>query len=615
VNARPTGDPAAGPAVPPPSPTSTSAPATAPHTASASAADALLQAHAAELERRVAERTAELRRREEQLRLITDSIPALVAYVDHQRRYRYANRGYRDWFGLDLDRPAAISARGFLGEETFAAIRPQVSRAFAGEAVTFEYDITRLDGSVVRVRTSLVPDVADDGQIAGCFELTFDITEQLRAQELLLKAQQMEALGQLTGGLAHDFNNLLTVVVGNLGRLLRERGDIPEVREYAEPALQAAGRGVDLLRRLLSFARRQPLKPGAVDVAQVVASVTRIVTRTLPETLELDLQVGRQPLWAWLDASELENALLNLLLNARDAVAVLGTGRVQVRTEARRLDAAAAGALGLSPPAEGQPVRCVRLTVRDDGCGMDAATLRRVYEPFFTTKPPGRGSGLGLAMVYGFVRQSRGAIEIDSQPGLGTAVHLWLPACDAPPPEAAFDDPAPPGDEAMSAGGPPGPGTPAGADGGCGLALLVEDEDSVREVVRRHLLDLGWAVLEAADGAEARAILCHTPGIGLLLSDVVMPGGIDGRTLAREARTLHQVPRVLLMSGHVPERPERPEDAPPATRGHADSAHGSHSSHGSEPPAPLLLKPFTQAQLARALAAAGPPCAVDEASR
>lgn len=517
------------------------------------AAERQIREHAALLETRVAERTAALRHSEAQLRLITDSIPALVAYVDRTRCYRYVNRGYQEWFGLDPARPAAISAREFLGASTYEGIKGHVAQAFSGQPASFDYELTRIDGSRIRVHTSLIPDIGADGQVAGCFELTFDNTEHLRAQELVLRAQKMEALGQLTGGLAHDFNNLLTVIIGNLGILTEQRcgqADMADTVEFVAPALQAARRGAELIRRLLSFARQQPLEAVAVNAHQALIDVARLVRRSLPESLQIEVQ-AQAALWTWIDPAELETALLNLLLNARDATA--GNGRVSIRASAAELLPDAAGDRGLAPG------RYVRIDVSDNGCGMDEATRSRLFDPFFTTKPPGSGTGLGMAMVYGFVNQSGGAIDVESAPDRGTTISIWLPATDAPDDEA-LDVPAelPPGAQPQ------------------GLALLVEDDAAVRQVVRHNLLALGYAVLEAGNGAEARQMLAHAPGITLLLTDVVMPGGVDGRDLAREARDLHHVPRVLLMSGHAPARAEAGD-------------------------LPLLRKPFSAAELAAAL--------------
>ncbi len=508
------------------------------------------------LETRVTERTAELRRSEAQMRLITDSIPALVAYFDHNRVYRYVNRGYREWFGLDPAKPGAVSARQYLGSATYDAIRPNVARALAGEAVTFEYETTIVGGTRVTARTTLIPEIGTDGRVAGCFELTFDITEQKRAQAMLVQAQKMEALGQLTGGLAHDFNNILTVILGNLDALSRARGGDATVAEFVEPAALAARRGADLIKGLLSFARQQPLEAQAADVTPLIASVGRMVRRSLPDSLQLDMATGDTPLWVWIDTHQLQNALLNLVLNARDATTA--QGRIRVQATARSLDPADAAALQLIAG------RYVHIEVTDDGSGMDAATQARVFEPFFTTKPNGQGTGLGLAMVYGFVKQSGGAVGIRSLPGEGTSVSLWLPALDA-----ACAKPA----HAEDRQNP--------SHGDQGLALLVDDDPAVRQVVRRQLLDLGFVVIEAENGGEAVQILEQTPGIALLLTDVVMPGDVDGRSLAAYARDRCGVPRVLLMSGYAP-----------------DTAPGCGPT--------LLAKPFTRSQLA-ALLAASPP--------
>ena len=517
-------------------------------------AERQIREHNALLETRVAERTAELRRSEAQMRLITDSIPALIAYFDHDRVYRYINRGYHVWFGLDTANPGAVSAKETLGASTDAGIRHNVARALAGEAVTFEYETAIVGGRRVMARTTLIPEITADGSVAGCFELTFDITEQKRAQEMLVQAQKMEALGQLTGGLAHDFNNILTVIIGNLSALNDARGSDETVAEFVEPAVEAARRGAELIKGLLSFSRKQPLEAQAADLAPLIASVGRLVRRSLPESLQLDIDAGDAPLWAWIDAHQLQNALLNLILNARDATQApaQAQGRIGVHASARALDEARAAALLV------EPGRYVRIEVSDNGSGMDAQTLARVFEPFSTTKQTGLGTGLGMAMVYGFVKQSGGAIGIRSTVGQGTTVSLWLPASEV---SSELQLPTDLAHEAL---------------GNQGLALLVEDDPEVRKVVRRSLLELGFAVIEAENGSEAMQILDRTPGIALLLSDVVMPGGIDGRVLAAHARERRGVPRVVLMSGYAPDL-------------------------GQPTDVPMLAKPFTRMQLAALL--------------
>ncbi len=514
-------------------------------------AERQIREHNAMLETRVTERTVELLRSEAQMRLITDSIPALIAYFDRDGVYRYINRGFHEWFGLDTANPGGVSAKQYLGAASDAGIRPNLARALAGEALTFEYETALVGGRRVTARTTLIPEIGADTTVAGCFELTFDITEQKHAQEMLVQAQKMEGLGQLTGGLAHDFNNILTVILGNLGALSDARGNDAAVAEFVEPAVEAARRGAELIKSLLLFARQQPLDAQAADVAPLIASVGRLVRRSLPESLQLDIDAGDAPLWAWIDAHQLQNTLLNLILNARDATPA--QGRIGVRASVQALDAVRATAL------QAEPGPYVRIEVSDNGSGMDAQTLARVFEPFFTTKRSGLGTGLGMAMVYGFVKQSGGAIGIESQVGQGTTVSLWLPASEV------CGEPLPPAGLAHD-----------NARGDQGLALLVEDDPEVRKVVRRSLLELGFAVIEAENGGEAMQILDQTPGITLLLSDVVMPGGIDGRELAAHARQCRGVPRVVLMSGYAPDL-------------------------GQPTDVPMLAKPFTKTQLAALL--------------
>jgi signal transduction histidine kinase len=510
-------------------------------------AERMIGEHNVLLEARVAERSAELRRSEAQMRLITDSIPALIGYFDRDRVYRYINRGYQEWFGLDPANPSAARAKAYLGAETYAGIRHHVVRALNGEAVTYEYETAILGGRQVLARTTLIPDITADGSVAGCFDLTFDITEERRAQAMLVQAQKMEVLGQLTSGLAHDFNNILTVIIGNLAALSAARGSDETVAEFVEPAADAARRGAELIKNMLSFSRKQALQAQANDVSPLIVSVSQMLRRSLLDNRQLDIAVGATPLWAWIDAHRLQSTLLNLIVNARDATQA--RGRIGVNASAQALDETRAAALQV------EPGRYVRIEVSDDGAGMDAPTLARVFEPFFTTKRPGLGTGLGLAMVHDFVKQSGGAIRIESKLGQGTTVSLWLPASEAGGELPLSIDQA---DRV--------------ARSGQGLALLVDDDPEVRKVVRRLLLELGFAVIEAEDGTEAMQILNQTQGIVLLLSDVVMPGGTDGRALAAHARERGRVPRVVLMSGYAPDE-------------------------GQTSDVPMLVKPFTKAQL------------------
>ncbi len=542
-------------------------------------AEAQIQQQNALLETRVAARTAELnarndqlreanqaneqialslRRSEQQMRLITDSIPALVAYFDSDRIYRYVNRGYKDWFGLDPAAPQLASARDFLGLDTYSRIKPNITRALRGEPVTFEYEVRTVNGRNLVARTSLIPEVAADGAVVGCFELTFDITDQRRSHELMMQAKKMEALGQLTGGLAHDFNNILTVILGNLTALADEPTAKPHVPEFINPSIEAARRVSDLIKNLLSFSRKHPVETSVVEINQLVTTVTDLVKRSLPDTITLQTSLAATRLSARLDANQLQSALINLILNARDATD--GRGTITIACNAESLTAQQAEVLHLPSG----PYVCMH--VSDNGCGMDTATKARVFEPFFTTKGTGQGSGLGMSMVYGFARQSGGTVDISSEPGIGTCVTLWLPS------EEAIANEIPQQGKLS---------TPLKVQPDQDLALLVEDDANVRKIVRRLLLDLGFAVLEAETGAEALNILDQTPGIRLLLSDIVMPGGVDGRQVARHAMQGGRIPKIILMSGYAPDS----QDVPGI---------------------PLLAKPFTKAQLAALILGATP---------
>ncbi|HEV8693733.1 MAG TPA: PAS-domain containing protein [Lysobacter sp.] len=544
----------------------------------------LIQEQNAELERRVAQRTAELessnrqlvaaseanqqvtaalRRSEERLRLITDAVPALIAYFDRDEVYGYVNKGYAEWFGCSKDTVVGKRIREVAGDDVYGAIAHHVARSLDGHRVSYEYSMRRSDGKVLHARSELVPEVDSDGVVLGCFVLSVDITELKDAQAALVNAQKMEAVGQLTGGLAHDFNNMLTVVIGNLASLRERHPDAVEIEEFVVPAISAAQRGAVLIKRLLTFTRQQPIEARPVDIRAMVSDTMVLLKRTLPENIDIASTSSAEPLHALTDPHQLENALLNLALNARDAMPDGG----QLRIEASTLELTAEQALQF----EVEPGRYMALSVADTGTGMDPVTLARAFEPFFTTKRFGSGSGLGLSMVYGFVKQSGGGIRIESPIGSGCTVTLVLPSCKA-------------GEEAQ----PPLPRPRAvGSDGSDRpLVLLVEDDPGVRRVVRLQLVELGYPVIEAANGVDALNILNTVASVGVLISDIVMPAGIDGRTLCRQAREGHPQIRILLISGYV--------------------ANAEEPVALNENGPPLLRKPFTVAELQAAIESLGP---------
>ena len=492
---------------------------------------------------------AALRRSEERLRLINDTIPILIGYVDQDEVYQYANKGYSDWYGHSEGGITGRTVLDVIGPHVYSQVCDPVKRALAGQQVTYEYQMER-QGQTVFARSTLVPEVTVDGKNLGFFVFSHEITEQKQMQAALIQAQKMEAIGQLTGGLAHDFNNLLTVIIGNLAALQDHRPDDAGVNEFVEPALQSARRGVQLIKRLLTFSRQQPLEPQAVDIGQLIVNLGKLVRRSLPESIAVSTDLGGMTLHALVDPGQLESALLNFALNSRDAMPQGGRLHIAARAVELSTDAAAFDV---------SPGQYALIEVADNGCGMDATTLARACEPFFTTKRLGLGSGLGLAMAYGFAKQSGGGVSIQSQPEQGTTVLMVLPLATPEP-----DVDAPGEDAALPAGGE--------------LVLLVEDEPNVRRVVRQQLIDLGYPVIEAEDGVQALAMIDQIPDITIVVSDVIMPGGLDGRQLADRVLMSQPDMRIVLMSGYTDE-----------------------AEVGSD--LPVLAKPFVRQDLARALRA------------
>ena len=468
--------------------------------------------------------TAALRRNEERLRLINDTIPILIGYVDKNEVYQYTNKGYSDWYGHPEGSVTGRPVRDVIGDHVYAQVREPVRKALAGQQVSYEYQMLR-QGQVVFARSTLVPEITAEGETLGFFVFSHEITEQKRMQAALVQAQKMEAIGQLTGGLAHDFNNLLTVVIGNLAALQDHRPDDTEVNEFVEPALQSARRGVQLIKRLLTFSRQQPLEPEAVDIGHLIGNLARLVRRSLPENIAVSTDLAGASVHTLVDPGQLESALLNFALNSRDAMPDGGRLHIAARRVELRQEASVF---------EVVPGDYAMIEVADNGCGMDTATLARVFEPFFTTKRFGLGSGLGLSMAYGFVKQSGGGISIQSQTGQGTTVLMVLPLTT---PEPDLDLPS--DDEPLALGGE--------------LVLLVEDEPNVRRVVRQQLIDLGYPVIEAENATQALEMVEQIPDIALVVSDVMMPGGLNGRQLAEQILGLNPQMRIVLMSGYADE--------------------------------------------------------------
>lgn len=361
-----------------------------------------------------------------------------------------------------------------------------------------------------------------------------EIAERMLAEEQLRQSQKLEVVGKLTGGIAHDFNNLLTVILGNLETASERTGESGAVASQIRTAINAAVRGAALTQRLLAFARRQVLEPERLDLNSVIAAMLELIRRSLGVPIEVKTSLAKD-LWpAMADRNQVENALLNLVVNARDAMPSGGT--LMIETQNVTLDAAYA-----RQHSEVTPGDYVVLAVSDSGIGMTPETQERAIEPFFTTKEPGKGTGLGLSSIYGFARQSGGHLRIYSELGLGTTVRLYLPR--APGPEAAAAEKA------------TGAGTYAGSE----TILVTEDEPEVRAIAVAHLSESGYRVIEARDAAAALAAAKSVPKIDLLLTGVVLTGGMNGQYLAAALRERNPGLKVLFMSGYA-EQERRPAE-------------------------------------------------------
>lgn len=526
-----------------------------------------------------------------QFRAVFESAAVGVSVVDGVTdRFVRLNDTFQHMLGRSVDELADLTVAEVTHPDDRAETAALRAELLDGRraAYTHEKRYVRPDGGVMwaRLTVSLIPSPDGDAGQHYLLGMAEDITEHKRTEAALAEreaelrqSQKMEAVGRLAGGIAHDFNNLLAAI-SSYAELLVDQlpaDALPEARDDAREIRRAAERGATLTRQLLAFGRRQQMQPRPIDLHAVVTDLGRLLDRVLGASVELRLSLADGPARVVADPGQLEQVLLNLAVNARDAmpdggVLTLGTTRAVRRQPAatRRRASAAAPADGL--PAALAPGRYVCVTVRDTGVGMDEATQARVFEPFFTTKAAGQGTGLGLSMVYGIVAQSGGLVTVQSSLGGGTCFSIYLPESS----EALEEHPAP----EHTAPPPRELAEPADAIPGA-VILLVDDEAAVRTAAARVLARRGYTVLEASDGLQALGIVERYPDrIHLLLTDVRMPG-MDGRELARRLRLSHPETRVLLMTGYMDPIEGPPSPTPPAVGD-----------------APTLHKPFTLDALA-----------------
>ncbi|AOZ69173.1 hypothetical protein LPB142_07415 [Rhodobacter xanthinilyticus] len=494
-------------------------------------------------------------------------MPAGIAHIDREMRFLYANRRFAAAYGKRPGEVIGVSAGALLHPRTMAQSSRYFEQARRGAQVDFEMRIELPGGRVKEIRTLLrpetltAPEAGAPGEVIGFYLLSIDVTRRKATTGALMRAQKMDALGRMASGISHDFNNLLTVLLGNLlplsDELATREGLAPLNAEYLAPAISAARRGAALTSRLLTLARREQYAPEPTDIAEAVAEICALLRSSLPRGLDLLEESAAGLPQALVDRAGLEMALLNLVLNARDATG--GTGAIRVTLDCHSL-----------PPGEAELLylpagRYLRLRVADDGCGMSAEQVERIFEPFFTSKAAGGGSGLGLSMVYGFVKQSNGAIHVESAPGQGAVFSILLP-------------------EVEGAGAAPTPAAPpAAVPAARPLVLLVEDDRELRRSLRRRIAALGYPILEAETGAEAQALAVRVGSVGIVLSDIDLGAAPDGLALARHLRATRPGIGLALMSGRGDLLARAALDLPGVA---------------------LLAKPFDEAELVQTLRAA-----------
>jgi PAS domain S-box-containing protein len=504
---------------------------------------AALAAAKLELEDRVALRTAELRdanarlnrivqelrESEGRFRSIADTMPALLWMSDEIGQCVFVNKRWLDYTGRDFN---AVLGHGFAEsmhpDFQEKSLRLQREMVAERKSCVDEYQLRGKDGKYRRFLDTSVPRFAADGRYLGHVGVLIDIEERHQLEQQLRQSQKMEAVGQLTGGIAHDFNNLLTVIIGHI-ELLGTAPDLDGTRRHQiETIDRAATRASELTRRLLAFGRRQPLEPRKVEMNRLVSNVEAMLQRTLGESIEIEcvLAGGLWPCFA--DPAQIEAAIVNMAVNARDAMP--NGGKLTIETANTRLSedySAVNDDVG--------PGQYVMLAVTDTGTGMAPEVQARAFEPFFTTKEVGKGTGLGLSMIYGFVKQSGGHIKIYSEIGHGTVIKIYLP-------RAKPEDQQATSASLQDSGAPPG---------GTETILVVEDDPMVREYVVGQLRSLGYTIIEAVNGPNAIAAFDSAPHVDLLFTDIVMPGGMSGRELADEVRRRYPQLKILFTSGYT----------------------------------------------------------------
>ena len=466
---------------------------------------------------------------ERRFRILLENIPLAGLMLDSGGQVQFCNHHLAGLLNAAPEKPLNTNwIENHVAPGSRAAARQALADQFASTRTPplSEEVVQDAQGNthLISWTNILIPSGTRDQTLMA--RIGFDVTQQRLREQSLAEAQRMESLGRLAGGLAHDLNNYLTVING-YAQLICESADAPEATRQQVGRILAAGQqGADLIRQLLAFSRRQVIQPQVLGLNEQVAQAQPMLRQLVPAIVNLRFELEAQPDTVCIDASQLQQLLLNLVTNARDAIE--GSGWIMVETTTGELQASAAAQLE-----HPQPGRYVVLAVTDSGQGMDAETKAQVFEPFFTTKPMGRGTGLGLATVYGIVRHAGGTISVYTEPGRGSTFKVYLPLSAAPRESAA-------------------PGVESVSTSGTERILIVEDHDDVRKFMRQTLQRAGYRIVEAAAPGEALERV-QQAGFepALLITDVVLPE-MSGVALARELTSRFRALAVLYVSGYTP---------------------------------------------------------------
>ena len=498
-----------------------------------------------------------LRESEVHMRTLVETLPDLVWLKDPEGIFLNCNQKFERLYGAKQSEIVGKTDYDFVDKELadFFREKDKAVMAAAKSRVNEEEVSFADDGHTEQLETVKTPMFDADGRLIGVLGVGRDITERKQTELALRRSQKMDAVGQLTGGIAHDFNNIINIITGNLDLLERHIPDDETTQKRINNINKSAQRAADLTRQLLSFSRRQAEQIEKTDISFIIHEMDSLITRSVTPQVEVD-HLNAADLWQTeIDPGDFEDSLLNLVLNARDAMD--GQGHLVIGTRNCTLDAEYCAQNSAAKPGD-----YVELSITDSGNGIAVDHLERIFEPFFTTKEPGKGTGLGLSMVYGFIQRCNGHIKVVSEQDVGTTFRLYMPRS-----------------KLLSQVQTPHMKQTETPSGGNETILVVDDEEALRELVEESLKELGYRILTAGDGLQALNILSETPQINLLISDVIMPGGLNGYELAEQATANNPGLKVILASGY------------------SDSA--LESKNRKKFSAILLKKPYSLAELAQ----------------